>query len=63
MRAQETLYCGKRHRIADGVPVGHRCRVLPPRFLEAERHEEFGRAVDVLERAPVVLHAGVDDAA
>lgn len=56
MNEQWTIYCGKPHRTADGVPIGHACRVLPREYLEAERREEYGRAVDVLERAPLVLH-------
>lgn len=58
---QTTIYCGKRHRKADGLPVAHACRVLDPDFLEAERLEEYGRAARVLERMPLVLHDGVAD--
>jgi hypothetical protein len=59
MVEQRTVYCGKVHRTADGVPVDHACRVLAPAFLEAERAEEYGRAADVLEEMPLVLHAGI----
>jgi len=58
---QITIYCGKRHRRSDGLPVAHACRILDPEFLEAERLEEYGRAVSVLERMPLVLHDGVAD--
>ncbi len=56
MTEQRTIYCGKPHRTADGVPIDHACRVLPRDYLEAERREEYGRAAAVLERAPLVLH-------
>ena len=59
MTEQRTLYCGKPHRKTDGVPIDHACRVLPPAFLEAERGEDYGRAADVLERVPIVLHRGI----
>lgn len=59
MVEQLTIYCGKPHRTSDGVPVEHACRVLLPAFLEAERTEDFGRAADVLEGMPLVLHRGV----
>jgi hypothetical protein len=56
---QTTIYCGKRHRRSDGLPVAHACRILDPDFLEAERLEEYGRAARVLERMPLLLHDGV----
>lgn len=63
MIAQRTVYCGRPHRKADGVPIDHPCRVLFPAFLEAERAEEYGRAADVLDEMPLVLHPGVASAA
>jgi hypothetical protein len=59
MKDQLTIYCRRRHRIADGVPIAHSCRVLDPAFLEAERNDALGEAADVLDRMPVVLHPGV----
>jgi hypothetical protein len=59
MSEQRTVYCGRPHRKADGVPIDHACRVLFPAFLEAERAEEYGRAAEVLEDMPLVLHAGI----
>ncbi|WP_242337744.1 MULTISPECIES: hypothetical protein [Anaeromyxobacter] len=61
MNDQRTIYCGKRHRRADGVPVGHSCRILAPEYLRAERLEEYGWAAALLERMPIVLHAGAAD--
>jgi hypothetical protein len=62
MTSQRTLYCGNRHRTLDGVPLAHSCRVLAPEYLEAERREEYGRAASLLERMPLILHAGVAEA-
>jgi hypothetical protein len=59
MNGQRTLYCGNRHRTADGVPVAHSCRVLTPEYLAAERREEYGRAASLLESMPLILHPGV----
>ncbi len=61
MNDQRTLYCGNRHRRADGVPIGHSCRILAPEYLRAERLEEYGWAATLIERMPLVLHAGAAD--
>jgi uncharacterized membrane protein len=61
MRAQQTVYCGRRHRTCDGAPIAHACRILDPAFLAAERAEEFGRAVTILEAMRIVLHGGVSE--
>jgi len=53
-----TIYCGRVHRLSDGVPLAHRCRVLDPRFLRAERANEYEVATAVLEAMPLVLHDG-----
>jgi hypothetical protein len=57
-----TIYCGEPHRMADGLPVGHACRVLDPAFLLAERDEDLSRAVTLLELMPLLLHPGVPEA-
>jgi hypothetical protein len=56
---QPTIYCGRPHRFADGAPVGHACRLLDPRFLVAERDEDYLRAASILHEMPLVLHRGV----
>ncbi len=60
MRVLTTIYCGKRHRATDGVPLAHACRILAPEFLEAERRCDFLRAADVIEAMPLVLHGGIE---
>lgn len=42
----ETLYCNKPHRLSDGQPVGHRCRVLPPEILKAEQEGDIERVAE-----------------
>jgi hypothetical protein len=59
MNEHETVYCGRRHRTSDGVPIAHRCRVLAPAFLRAEAEEAWDEAVDALVAMPLVLHPGV----
>ena len=54
-----TMYCGKHHRLSDGAPVDHSCRVLDPEYLQAERHHHYERAVAILQRMPIDLHRGV----
>jgi hypothetical protein len=38
-------YCGKPHRTEDGLPLSHRCRVLPPEALRAAANGEEGLAL------------------
>ena len=59
MSLQRSIYCGKLHRRADGLPINHACRVLDPAYLEAERREDYGRAAAVLDETPLVLHKGI----
>jgi hypothetical protein len=58
MDLQRTLYCDRDHRIGDGVPVGHACRVLDPAFLAAEREGDLALASILIEAMRIVLHPG-----
>jgi len=58
MSTYVTLYCGESHRTSDGVPVEHSCRVLDPEYLKAERDKDYERAVELLERMPLILLDG-----
>ena len=59
-RSWFTRYCGKPHRTADGLPLAHRCRVLPPAALRAEIDGDLKRAVQILVKSgPTVEHGGV----
>lgn len=59
VRVYCTSYCNNGHRLEDGVPVDHECRVLPPKALEAERQEDIDTWMKVMERLPIKLHKGV----
>jgi hypothetical protein len=54
-----TIYCGRRHRTSDGVPVEHPCRLLDPEYLKAEHAKDYERAAEILERMPLILHGGL----
>ena len=51
-----TIYCGRHHRISDGFPVKHSCRVLDPEYLKAEQIKDYDRASALLEQMPLILH-------
>jgi hypothetical protein len=44
-------YCGRLHRIIDGLPVAHRCRILPAESITAAINGNFERAVSLMARA------------
>jgi hypothetical protein len=55
-----TQYCGKPHRTADGAPIAHRCRVLPPEALRAEIDGDLKEALRILlGSGPRKEHGGV----
>lgn len=55
-----TLYCNKPHRLSDGQPVEHKCRVLPPEILEAERKGDIEKVVAFFENpTKLILSNGV----
>jgi hypothetical protein len=54
-----TIYCGQSHRISDGIPLEHSCRVLAPAFLAAERVKDFDRAIEILAQMPLTMHEGL----
>ena len=56
---QRTIYCGKPHRLVDGAPIGHSCRLLDPEFLTAEHDTDYLRAASILQNMRLVLHGGV----
>ena len=44
-----TSYCNQGHRMKNGRPVGHECRVIPPAALRAERAGDYERAIEIME--------------
>ncbi len=55
-----TTYCNFAHRLSDGKPVEHECRIIPPAALAAERDGDIGRALAILSAHPVrIMRRGV----
>jgi hypothetical protein len=44
-------FCRKPHRVIDGVPVAHRCQVIPPESISAAIRGDFKRATTLLAKA------------
>jgi hypothetical protein len=44
-----TSYCNHPHRMKDGKPIRHECRIIPPEALRAERAGDFDRAHEIME--------------
>lgn len=53
-----TTFCNWAHRLADGVPEGHECYILPPRALLAERDGDFETAARLLRKFKRKVHKG-----
>lgn len=47
-----TTYCNKGHVVRTGRPVGHECRVIPPKALRAEIDGDFKTAIEILSQQP-----------
>lgn len=55
----KSCYCNHFHRLSDGVPINHKCRVLSPGFLQAEKTNDLEGMLAYFEADPeVVLHDG-----
>ena len=56
-------FCGRLHRIIDGLPVAHKCRILPADSITAAIDGDFEKAVSIMAQAaakgPLAEHAGV----
>jgi len=56
-------FCGRLHRIIDGLPVAHKCRILPADSITAAIDGDFERAVSLMAGAaakgPLPEHSGV----
>lgn len=45
-----STYCNFPHRLLDGEPIDHECRVIPPEALEAERDGDFEKAIEIMKK-------------
>jgi len=48
-----TTFCNRPHRLSDGKPIKHECRVIPPAALEAERSGDTDKAIELMQASPV----------
>ncbi len=57
-----TTYCNFAHRLADGKPIRHECRIIPPKALELERAGDTAGAIAVLQSAaPRMMRRGTKE--
>jgi len=54
-----TTYCNKPHRVRDGMPVNHECRVLPHEVLKAEIDGDYTLAQQLLGKASTRISKGI----
>jgi hypothetical protein len=58
-----TKFCGMPHQIASGLPVAHRCKVLPVEAIAAEAQGRFLIAAGIMARCaatgPLPVHPGI----
>jgi hypothetical protein len=56
-------FCGRLHRILDGLPVAHRCKVLPAESITAAINGDLERAVSLMAQVaaqgPLPEHCGI----
>jgi hypothetical protein len=44
-----STYCNRAHRLKDGRPIKHECRVIPPKALKAEMNGDIEGAVKIMK--------------
>lgn len=54
-----TTYCNFAHRLSDGKPIEHECRIIPPSALMAEMEGDYEEAMEILHHTPSREHRGV----
>ena len=56
-------FCGRLHRIIDGLPIAHRCRILPAGSIIAAINGDLEKAISLMAGAaakgPLPEHSGV----
>lgn len=58
--AYVTTFCNRAHRVKDGKPIQHECRVIPPKAIEYEMAGDYSQAMEVLRTTPVrIMRRGV----
>ena len=52
MGSYVSTYCNFAHRKADGKPINHECRIIPPAALAAEMADDFPKAIEIMRSTP-----------
>ena len=53
-----STFCNSGHSIKTGRPIGHQCRVIPPKALALERAGDFDGAIEIISARELVRHNG-----
>lgn len=53
-----TTYCNFGHYVKTGRPVGHECRIIPPKALKAEMEGDYNTAIEILSSTRAVVMKG-----
>lgn len=53
MKFYVSTYCNFAHRVSDGKPIQHECRIIPVRALRMEILGNIPRAIEIMQAAPV----------
>lgn len=48
-------HCNFAHRLGDGKPIEHECRIIPTRALTAEINGEIEKAIEIMVATPAVI--------
>lgn len=56
-----TTYCNFPHRMRDGKPINHECRVIPLKVLRLETEDKISEAIEVMKRSPMRMCMGVKE--
>lgn len=47
-----STYCNFAHRMKDGKPIAHECRIIPPQALHKEREGDIEGAIEIMRSSP-----------
>lgn len=56
-----STYCNFPHRMRDGRPLRHECRMIPPAALRAERDGDYEKAIAIMQKAEAERRAEAKD--
>lgn len=47
-----STYCNFWHRVRDGKPIEHECRIISPAALKAEMYGNYKLAIELMQSKP-----------